>query len=110
MYNGDLAWSRKEKVTDWAKFHRYLGYIMLFIGNLVCANGTHIYVNHFVTGPERSKALFVGPLMLIVFCLAVGICEFIYRKKARQSKMVLINPSLVARQAGKPNDVKIWSA
>ena len=34
FYNGDKAWSPKEKQTRIGKFHRYSGYFMLFIANL----------------------------------------------------------------------------
>ena len=92
LYDGDLPWSRKEKVTNWAKCHRYFGYIMLFLGNVVCAIGTWNYCNHFVHGKYRTFALYLGPGATLAFFMLVLIFETHYRCKERSSKMVLSNP------------------
>ena len=80
-YNGDLPWSRKEKVTNWAKFHRYFGYIVLFLANLTNGIGTLNYTNHFVHNEYRSYALWMGPAHTITFCLLVVFFEILYRRK-----------------------------
>lgn len=107
MYNGDLPWSRKEKVTNFAKFHRYLGYVMLFLGNLTCGIGTLLYCLHFVHNEYRTHSLFIGPTAFFGFCLAVGVVEFRFRKKYKESKLVLFNPVI---KLGKESKVKIFSS
>jgi len=107
LYNGDLPWSRKEKVTNFAKFHRYSGYVMLFLGNLTCGVGTLNYCNHFVHNEYRTFALLLGPVAFVAFCLAVGVCEFLFRKKAKESKLVLFNPII---KLGKHSKAKIFGS
>ena len=108
LYENDVPWSRKEKVTNWAKFHRYLGYVMLFLGNLTCGVGTLAYTNHFVHNEYRKHALWIGPFIFFAFCLLVLIYECKYRLKEKNSKMVLNNP-VVAVGNRKRNRMKIFA-
>lgn len=39
FYNGEKAWTPKEKVTKVGKFHKWAGYFMLFIGNATAMTG-----------------------------------------------------------------------
>ena len=43
FYNGDKAWSEKERVRKIAKIHRIFGYLMLFIGNASIMTGISHY-------------------------------------------------------------------
>ena len=49
-YNGDKAWSAKERVEKVAKFHRIIGYVMLFIGNMAAASGIGYYFGNVMNG------------------------------------------------------------
>ena len=97
-YNGDVPWARKEKVTDWSKFHKWCGWIMLFFGNLTCGVGTWNYIRHFVWGEYRTLALWtVGPSITLGFCFVVLLFEIWYRNKERKSRMVLKNPAVTEK-------------
>ena len=108
LYESDVPWSRKEKVTNWAKFHRYFGYVMLFLGNLTCGVGTLNYCNHFVHNEYRQFSLWLGPGAFIAFCLLCLVYEIKYRHKEKNSKMVLNNPVVTVGNK-KRNRVKIFA-
>ena len=109
LYEGDVPWSRKEKVTNWAKCHRYFGYVMLFLGNLTCGVGTLLYCKHFVHNEYRDYSLMLGPAAFIGFCLLVLIFEIKYRCKERNSKMVLHNPVVTSSKGKRNNRIKIFA-
>ena len=83
FYNGDKAWTKKERVEVVAKIHRYAGYFMLFLGNVTIMTGTGHYFNDKLNGDDR---VVYAPLSLGTFIVLVIIFETIYRIRNNYSK------------------------
>ena len=88
-YKGDKPWSKTEKITMIGKVHRYFGYVMLFVGNMACALGFANYIENFM---GRKDVTNPGWVSLVIFCVTVFICEYIYRRVSRRSFMKLRTP------------------
>ena len=82
FYQGDKAWSPKEKAEIIGKIHRWSGYTLLLLGNITLASGIGHYYDDIMDGDKR-KAL--APLSLLTFVLLVAIFETIYRLRNKYS-------------------------
>jgi len=80
FYNGDKAWSAKEKVETVAKIHRIAGYLMLLIGNVTAFTGISAYFGD-ILGNDNRKVL--GPISLATFVFLVALFETIFRLRNR---------------------------
>lgn len=76
----EKEWTPKEKVTRVGKFHRYAGYLTLFIGNATAMTGVAHYYSEVVRDDSMTP---LGVLSLGVFCCLVMLCECFYRRKNR---------------------------
>ena len=90
FYNGDKAWTPKEKVTKVGKFHKWAGYFMLFIGNATAMTGIGHYFGDIVEDESMQP---VGIISLCTFCLLVMIFECFYRRTNSKADMIVGTPS-----------------
>ena len=89
FYNGEKAWTPKEKVTKAGKFHKQAGYFMLFIGNATAMTGIGHYYADIVEDQQMASA---GMISLGAFCLLVMIFECFYRRTNRKTDMTVKTP------------------
>jgi len=82
FYNGDKEWSEVERVERVAKFHRYAGYLTLFIGNITIMTGCVQYFEDVLHGDKRKM---LGVASMMSFILLVILFETIYRLRNRLS-------------------------
>lgn len=76
FYNGEKDWTPRETVTKIGKFHKWAGYLTLFIGNATAMTGIYHYYNDIVGDDHFALA---GYLSLAIFCTLVMIFECFYR-------------------------------
>lgn len=91
FYNGDKAWSKKERVTKVAQIHRYAGYLAIFIANAAIITGAGKYFNDRLRGDSRS---ILGLLSMFVFVVLVAIFEAVYRIRNTYSTSQIQTPDI----------------
>mmetsp|Transcript_31372 Transcript_31372/g.38912 ORF Transcript_31372/g.38912 Transcript_31372/m.38912 type:complete len:187 (+) Transcript_31372:791-1351(+) len=82
MYNGDKAWTEKERVTVVAKIHRIFGYVMLMIGAAASSSGIGHYFGGKLNGDPRK---IWSPINVCTFIILIIIFEGIYRVRNKWS-------------------------
>ena len=78
-YDGERAWSERDKVYKVAKVHRVSSYLMLLLGNGVCSGGIATYFSKIGYGVWGT----FGVCSSIFFLLMVGLHECIMRRYNR---------------------------
>lgn len=51
LYKGDAPWTDYDKARHYASIHRYLGYIILLLGNATCMSGVINYIRKQIKQP-----------------------------------------------------------
>ena len=82
VYNGDKPWSEKERVERIAKIHRWMGYLMLFVGNFTCLTGIGYYFGHIMNEDSRKV---LAPVSFATFVFLVILFEAIFRVRNKFS-------------------------
>lgn len=76
-------------MTSAGKFHRYAGYLTLFILNGTAMSGISHYFNDIV---DDKSLVPLGPISLMTFALMVIVCEICYRRSNCKSQLVVETP------------------
>ena len=68
-YDGDPDWAERDKVFYVARFHRYISYFMLILGNGVCSGGVATYfakIGYGVWGVFGISSSFIFLLLYVI--------------------------------------------
>ena len=89
---GREKWEQKELNVKISKMHRVLSYFLLFFSNIVNFTGVGKYFNDNL---DEGQWAFIGVINFFVFCLVVGLIEYLYRRANRNSSSMLDTTKLV---------------